>query len=92
MIAAQTGIAGSTKIGNNCIIGGQVGIAGHLHIGNKTQIQAQSGVSKNTEEGHIIYGTPAIDYRNYLRSYTIYRKLPEVMKQIEILEQKLLNL
>jgi UDP-3-O-[3-hydroxymyristoyl] glucosamine N-acyltransferase len=33
VIAAQTGIAGSTKIGKNGMIGGQVGISGHLTIG-----------------------------------------------------------
>ncbi|MAJ51161.1 MAG: UDP-3-O-(3-hydroxymyristoyl)glucosamine N-acyltransferase [Flammeovirgaceae bacterium] len=92
VIAAQSGIAGSVKIAENCKIGGQVGIAGHLKIAAKTQIQAQSGVSKNTKSGQIIYGTPAIDFNNYLRSYTIYKKLPAVMKQIEKIEEKLLNL
>ena len=92
VIAAQTGIAGSVKIGENCKIGGQVGIAGHLKIAAKTQIQAQSGVSKNTKVAQTIYGTPAIDFNNYLRSYTVYKKLPKVMKQIEKIEEKLLNL
>ena len=92
VIAAQTGIAGSVKIGENCKIGGQVGIAGHLKIAAETQIQAQSGVSKNTKVAQTIYGTPAIDFNNYLRSYTVYKKLPEVMKQIEKIEEKLLNL
>ena len=91
VIAAQTGIAGSVKIGENCKIGGQVGIAGHLKIAAKTQIQAQSGVSKNTKVAQTIYGTPAIDFNNYLRSYTVYKKLPKVMKQIEKIEEKLLN-
>jgi UDP-3-O-[3-hydroxymyristoyl] glucosamine N-acyltransferase len=92
VIAAQTGIAGSVKIGENCKIGGQVGIAGHLKIAAETQIQAQSGVSKNTKVAQTIYGTPAIDFNNYLRSYTVYKKLPAVMKQIEKIEEKLLNL
>ena len=32
VIAAQTGISGSTKVGKNCIIGGQVGMVGHIQI------------------------------------------------------------
>ena len=32
VIAAQTGISGSTKIGSNCMIGGQVGFAGHIKV------------------------------------------------------------
>ena len=92
VIAAQTGVAGSVKIAENCKIGGQVGIAGHLKIAAKTQIQAQSGVSKNTKLEQTIYGTPAIEFNNYLRSYTIFKKLPDIMKQIETIEEKLLNL
>ena len=92
VIAAQTGVAGSVNIAENCKIGGQVGIAGHLKIAAKTQIQAQSGVSKNTKLEQTVYGTPAIEFNNYLRSYTIYKKLPDIMKQIETIEEKLLNL
>lgn len=46
VIAAQSGISGSTKIGKNCVIGGQVGIVGHLIIADGTKINAQSGVAK----------------------------------------------
>jgi UDP-3-O-[3-hydroxymyristoyl] glucosamine N-acyltransferase len=45
VIAAQTGIAGSTKVGRNCMMGGQVGIAGHANIANGCKIAAQSGIS-----------------------------------------------
>lgn len=77
VIAAQTGIAGSTTIGANCIIGGQVGIVGHINIADKTQIQAQSGVAGNVKkENTKLYGSPAIDYNNYLKSYAIFKSLP----------------
>src|SRR5690606_20527935 len=32
VIAAQTGISGSTKIGKNCVVAGQVGFVGHITI------------------------------------------------------------
>lgn len=92
VIAGQSGIAGSTKVGKNCIIGGQVGIAGHLHIADKTRIQAQSGINKNSKEGSALFGTPAIDYNNYIRAYSVFRRLPSVLKQIEELEKKIINL
>ncbi len=78
VIAAQTGIAGSTKIGKFNRIGGQVGIVGHLTIGNHVQIQAQSGVASSVPDNSKLYGSPAIEYRNYLRSYAIFKKLPEL--------------
>lgn len=90
VIAAQAGIAGSTKVGAQCMIGGQVGIVGHLEIKDKTQIQAQSGVASSTKESaERLYGTPAISYPNYLRSYAVFRHLPEHLRRIQILEQKL---
>ncbi|MFY0687590.1 MAG: UDP-3-O-(3-hydroxymyristoyl)glucosamine N-acyltransferase [Cyclobacteriaceae bacterium] len=92
VIAAQVGIAGSTKIGNNCVIGGQAGIAGHISIADSTKIQAQSGVAKAQKPGQILYGSPAIDYGQYLRSYTVFKRLPDMLKRIEELEEKVLNL
>ena len=61
VIAAQTGIAGSTKIGKNCMIGGQVGIVGHITIGNNVRIQAQSGIGRNIKDNEVIQGTPAFE-------------------------------
>jgi len=50
VIAAQTGISGSTKIGRNCMIAGQVGFFGHLSIGDEVKIGAQSGISGNISD------------------------------------------
>ncbi|OKL39866.1 UDP-3-O-(3-hydroxymyristoyl)glucosamine N-acyltransferase [Pontibacter flavimaris] len=89
VIASQTGISGSTKIGNNCVIAGQVGVVGHITIANKTTIGAQSGVSKSVkEEGLIIQGSPAFDYKQNLRAMTVFRKLPELQRELEMLKEK----
>lgn len=83
VIAAQTGIAGSTKIGKHCQIGGQVGIVGHITIADGTMIQAQSGVASSiTEKNTKMYGSPAIKYQNYLKSYIHFKNLPTLAKQI----------
>ncbi len=89
-IAAQTGVAGSTKIGANCLIGGQVGIVGHIEIADGTMIQAQSGISSAIKnENAKLYGSPAIEYSNYLKSYAYFRKLPDMAQQIRKMEQEL---
>ncbi len=87
VIASQTGIAGSTTIGDWNQIGGQVGIVGHIKIGNQVKIQAQSGVTTNVADGERMYGSPAIAYNDYLRSYVHFKKLPELAKKINTLEQ-----
>ncbi len=74
VIAAQTGIAGSTKLGKNCMVGGQVGFAGHLTIADKSNFAAQSGVIGNIKhEGKSYMGTPAFEYKDYLKAYAIFK-------------------
>ena len=93
VIAAQTGIAGSAKIGKNCVIGGQVGIIGHVKIADGTMIQGQSGVNRNiTEENSKLYGTPALSYQNYLKSYAHFRALPDLAKEITALKKEIENI
>ncbi|MCL4107364.1 UNVERIFIED_CONTAM: hypothetical protein GTU68_067275 [Idotea baltica] len=90
VIAAQTGIAGSTKVGKNCQIGGQVGIAGHLVIPDNMKIQGQSGItSSNYQEGQQVYGTPAINYRDYLKSYAHFKSLPDLAEEIKALREEI---
>lgn len=93
VIAAQTGISGSTQIGEYCIVGGQVGFVGHIKIANRSKFGAQSGVGKNIlKEGGAYHGSPAFDYNKFLRSMTIVKRLPDLQKRIEELEEKILNL
>ena len=90
VIAAQTGVAGSTKIGRYCRIGGQVGFVGHVSIADGTQIQAQSGIAGAIEEpNQAWFGSPAIPYRDYIRSYAVFKKLPDLYRQLHKLEQEL---
>ncbi len=89
-IAAQSGIAGSTQIGTNCIIGGQVGIVGHIQIADGAMVQAQSGISASVKSANAkLYGSPAIEYTNYLKSYAHFRKLPEIVLQLRTIQTQL---
>ena len=92
VIAAQSAVAGSTKIGKNCVIGGQVGITGHIKIADKVNIAAQAGVRKANVEGQTLWGSPAIDHRLSIKTHTIIKNLPQILKRIEELEEKIVNL
>ncbi len=88
VIAAQTGIAGSTKIGKNCRIGGQVGFSGHLTIADGTSIQAQSGLMGNVQEPNTaLFGSPAFGYRDFLKAYALFRRLPDLDDRLRTLEK-----
>jgi UDP-3-O-[3-hydroxymyristoyl] glucosamine N-acyltransferase len=89
VIAAQTGISGSTKIGKNCMIAGQVGFVGHLNIGDDVKIGAQSGVSGNLKDGSIVMGSPAIDISNHRRALVHFKNLPEIVRRLDQLEKRL---
>jgi UDP-3-O-[3-hydroxymyristoyl] glucosamine N-acyltransferase len=89
VIASQTGVAGSTKIGQNCMIGGQVGIAGHLKIGDNVKILGQTGVTKSLGDNQMVHGTPAINARDFNKSYVYFKNLPKVVSKINQLEKDL---
>ncbi len=90
VVAAQAGFAGSSKIGKNCRIGGQTGFVGHISVADGTQVQAQSGVAAPVNEpGTALYGSPALPYNDYLRSYAVFKKLPSLYQKINKLEKKL---
>jgi UDP-3-O-[3-hydroxymyristoyl] glucosamine N-acyltransferase len=93
VMAAQTGISGSTKVGKNCMFGGQVGLAGHLKIANGRKIGAQGGILGDVkEENTAIIGSPAIEVKQFLRSSVIFKKLPEMKVKIDSLEKEIESL
>lgn len=87
VMSAQVGIAGSTKVGSWCMFGGQVGIAGHITIGDKTFLGAQSGVPGSLKGGEELIGTPPMNPRNYFKSQAIFRRLPDMYKELEALKK-----
>lgn len=92
VLAAQTGVSGSTKIGKNCMIGGQVGFVGHISVADGTKIGAQSGIMGNiTDKDSALMGYPATNYRSFLRSSVIFNKLPEINDRVSALEKRLNN-
>lgn len=89
-MAAQVGVAGSTKIGKRVQVGGQVGISGHIKIADDVKIAAQSGIPNDIRnEGEILLGSPAIPIDDFKKSYFGFRKLPQILKRLQELEDKL---
>jgi len=93
VIAAQTGISGSTKIGSGCVIAGQVGFVGHIEIADRTTIAAQSGVHKSVKEpGKTFFGYPALEHHERLRIEAALRQLPELISTVRNLQGELKKL
>lgn len=97
VMAALSGVAGSTKIGKHCTFAGQVGVAGHLHVCDGVILAAQTGViSDITSNQTAHFGSPSMPMKSYLRSYSLFRKFPDIYnelkqtrKELEELKQQL---
>ena len=63
MLASQVGLAGSTTLGRNVVMGGQSGTAGHLQIPDFVTIAGKAGVTKSLEGSKMYAGFPAVEIR-----------------------------
>ncbi len=88
-ITAQSGIAGSTTVGNGVQMGGQSGIVGHVKVGNGVSLATRAGVTRNVPDGEIVSGFPARPHREQLRSEALVHRLPELYQRVKKLEQLL---
>jgi len=89
VVAAQSGISGSTKLGKCCMIGGQVGVVGHLMVADGTQVGAQSGVSKHVRKpNQVLRGSPAQPIKKQLKAEALIRRLDDMYARIKALEAK----
>lgn len=89
VMAALTGISGSTQIGNNVVMGGQVGIAGHLKIGDGVTLATRTGVMEDIAGKGVYWGSPSAEMSIEMKNVAAYRQLPELVKRIRSLERAL---
>jgi len=90
VMAAQGGIAGSSKIGKNCMFGGQVGIAPHSIIADGTKAAAKAGIANSIKkENSVVMGAPAFDFGEFRRSFVMFKRLPELYSQLKDAQKQL---
>lgn len=87
VMAALSGVAGSSKIGKNCVIAAQVGIAGHLTIGDNVKLGGKAGVMTNIPDNSTMIGAPVQDFKDFMRSMAIFRKLPQLSGDVADLKK-----
>lgn len=89
VMAALSAMAGSSELGDHCTVAGQVGIAGHIKIGSNVTVAAKSGVTKDTPDGSVLLGMPAMPIMKSKRIDVSLRHLPDMNKRIRKLEAEL---
>lgn len=88
VMSAQTGVAGSTKVGEWCMFGGQTGIAGHIQVADRTSLGAQSGLISNKKAGVQLMGSPAIDAKQWMKMQAIMKRLPAMYDELQNLRKE----
>ncbi len=80
LCAAQVGLAGSTTLGRNVVMGGQSATAGHLEVGAFATIAGKGGVTKSLEGGNTYAGFPAIEIKLWRKMQAVLMRLVKKKK------------
>jgi len=90
VVAAQTGIAGSSRVGDYVMIGGNVGVTDHVEIGDRNIIGARAGVSKDLPaNGGVWWGTVAVPAREAKQQLAWVHRLGQLFARVKAIEKKL---
>jgi UDP-3-O-[3-hydroxymyristoyl] glucosamine N-acyltransferase len=90
IIAAQTGISGSTVIEDDCVIGGQVGMGDHARVLSGAVIGSQAGVlpGKIVRPG-VWWGTPVQPLDEFKRQNAHMKGLARLKEEVKELRRSL---
>jgi UDP-3-O-[3-hydroxymyristoyl] glucosamine N-acyltransferase len=92
LMAGHAGVSGSVKMGNGVVFAGAAGAADHVDIGDGAVLGAQAVAVGKIDAGQTVLGLPARDLRQEMKSRSVYRKLPELAKEIKRLTKKVKEL
>ncbi|MBR4171997.1 MAG: UDP-3-O-(3-hydroxymyristoyl)glucosamine N-acyltransferase [Kiritimatiellae bacterium] len=91
-LIAQSGVAGSARIGNGCLIWAQAGISGHITVHDMAQVGPMAGVSKDIASGEYVLGAPAVPKREFAKSLMIPREVARLKEEVKALREELAKL
>lgn len=82
LLLPQVAVAGRARVGRNVVISGQAGIAGNCEVADNAVVLSQSGVIGRIDSGKVVSGFPAIEHKEYLRSFAVFRRLPHLAPRL----------
>jgi UDP-3-O-[3-hydroxymyristoyl] glucosamine N-acyltransferase len=84
LIVAQTGISGSTTMGDYVTFAGRSGTTGHLHIGSRAIVSGTAVAAKDVPEGTMVSGFPARPHKEWMESQAALNRLPKLMRKLAL--------
>lgn len=94
IVCAFSGIAGSTKIGDNVTLAANVGVGDHVTIKDNVILGPRTGIASNKKlsEGTTWLGNPGRPVKKAIEQIVSMQLLPGMKKQLEKLKQRLKEL
>ena len=92
ILVAQSGVAGSSRLGTAVTLGAQSGISGHVEIGSGATVYGQSGVMENLDAGATVAGTPSVPARSWFRQIVRLGQIERLARRVKKIEQQLSEL
>ncbi len=89
ILVAQTGIAGSTKLGKRVIASGQTGILDHLSITDDVILVHRAGVTQDILKSGMYASTPVQPFAQYMKNMAVFQKLYQWRSKLRHLEKLL---
>lgn len=84
LIVSQTGISGSTTLGDYVTLAGRSGSTGHLRIGSRAIVSGAAVVTKDVPEGTMVSGFPARPHRDWMESQAALYRLPKLLRKLAL--------
>jgi UDP-3-O-[3-hydroxymyristoyl] glucosamine N-acyltransferase len=82
LLCAQSGVAGSARIGDRSVLGGKAGVADNITIGPDVVLGGGSVALSNVPAGRIMLGYPAMPIESQIESYRALRRLPRILDRL----------
>ncbi len=89
ILVAQSGIAGSSRLGRSVILAAQAGVVGHVELGDEVRVLGQSGIMRSVPAGESMMGSPAVPQKEHFRTLVLLGKLDSLFKRVKKLERLL---
>lgn len=92
LLCGQSGIAGSTRLGNRVVLGGQAGVVDNITVGDDVVAAAGTLITSNAPAGRMLMGSPAVRMDQHIETYKAQRRLPRLAAQLAELQKTVMAL
>lgn len=89
VIAGQTGISGSSVVGDRVMMGGQSALSDHASLTDDVIFAGRTATSQDITEPGAYFGVPARPAKDALRAFMLQPKLPDMYSRLKKLEKRI---